>query len=158
LNSDSEKSKQMPSAAATRPQSREGVRRPPVDEQIEREEYTFELLSLGFQKGEIKRRFRERFSRDGEHIGARTIERYLARARERLLSLTGKTGQEWTAESLAFYLAQSINPQARPREQILARERIDSLLGLDAPTRIAVQDMDAMIEKELARISGDDQR
>lgn len=101
----------------------------------EREDYVFEMLSRGLHKSVIKKSFRARFDEDGLPTPARTIENYIARARERVLLVLSRTREEERAQSVAFYEAMARDETATVGELIRARERIDKLLGLEAASK-----------------------
>ena len=65
----------------------------------------------------------------------RTIDRILVRARALLMERLQRSREDFRAESLAFYEALTADPHASVAEKTRARQRIDELLGLDAPTR-----------------------
>jgi hypothetical protein len=121
---------------------------PTKDELAERLDFTFELLSRGLHKSEIKKQIRAKYG----DLSARTIESYLSRAREKVLLLIQSNKNTVRAESYAFYEAMQRDGNATVREKILARERIDKLLGLDAPTNININHLDKEIEEQLARL------
>jgi len=82
----------------------------------------------GQLKDLIKREFR---------VEWRMAEIYITRARERLLQRLDQVKREHRADSLAFYEGVISGEEAGPGEKIRARERIDKLLGLEAPMQIA---------------------
>lgn len=105
--------------------------RPTRGQEEAREDYAFELLSRALHKSQIKTLFQKKFD-----CSARTVERYLARARARMIELSGKSKEEHRQEALAFYLSCLRHPEATVKEKVYARERIDKLLGLDAPQQV----------------------
>jgi hypothetical protein len=112
------------------------MNRPTLEQRAEKEDFMYHLLSVCLLKSQIKSAFRERYP----GTSSRTLERYLAAARKRLLAADGKTVEERRAESRAFYEAILRNESAAPRDRLYARERIDRLYGLDAPRKIAPTD------------------
>ena len=89
------------------------------------------LLGRGLRDGEIKRVLAAQF-----HIPPRTAERYITRGRRALLERLGRTKEEMRAGSLAFYEGVLSDTKATTRDKLLARKRIDDLLGLDEPKRL----------------------
>lgn len=107
--------------------------KPTEEEEQEREDYAFDLLSQCFHKSQIKKKFIGRYE-----VTARTVERYLSRARARMSIQASVARDDLRAESLAFYQTILRDKEAQPRDKILARQRIDSLFGLDAPAKVAL--------------------
>lgn len=105
-------------------------RRPTNDEQAERIEFCRERLLRHLPKFSMKKQFRERF---GEEIAANTFEGYLGRARQQLLAELARTKEDMRASSLAFYQSVIGDDTTVRKDQIKAQERIDKLLGLEAP-------------------------
>jgi len=127
-------------------------KRPTSQEIQEREDLAFDLLSRCYHKSQIKKHFKEKYSCD-----ARTVERYLSRARKRMDVQAAQGKSMLRAESFAFYSSVLRDNRATPREKILARERIDKLYGLDAPVKIKdVTEADRLKDraKELAEKYG----
>jgi len=98
------------------------------EELDERVEYTYFLLCRRLYKGDIKKLLKRKYS-----IGARTCENYISRAREILLKDTGKTRDQNRTDSLLFYESILAGPDSHLRDRIYAQERLDKLLGLEAP-------------------------
>jgi hypothetical protein len=65
----------------------------------------------------------------------RTVDRIVARARKEIFDRLGRSKEQFRCESLAFYEAMTADPKASVAEKTKARQRIDDLLGLDAPKR-----------------------
>lgn len=137
------------SSSAPLPQSARW--KPTAEEQVEIEDLTYSLLSAGLLKSQIKKQLRNWAKKKEKEIAtahpgiqiqmdARTIERYLSRARGRLVEESGKSKEELRAESLNFYLTITRDITADPRSRIQARERIDRLYGLDQPIKVAPTD------------------
>lgn len=111
---------------------RKPYKKPTEEEEQEREDFAFELLSRCFHKSQIKKQFIARYD-----VTARTVEKYLSRARDRMTIEATQSRDDLRAESLSFYYTILRNNEATPREKISARERIDRLFGLDMPVKIA---------------------
>lgn len=103
--------------------------RPP---KITEESIAFAELAYSrrLHKHAIKALLRQQFA-----LSARSCERVLARARERILERTGKPKDEHRMDSLMFYDSIIRDSAAQIRYKILAQERIDKLLGLEAPAK-----------------------
>jgi hypothetical protein len=99
----------------------------------ERVDLTYRLLSEGMRKSAIKNALKAQFG-----VCSRTCENYLARARQRQLADLRETRDEHRAQSLAFYRAIVADSGATLRDRLLAQKRIDDLLGLDTPLRLAI--------------------
>lgn len=128
------------------------TKQPTSAELQEREDLAFDLLSRCFHKSQIKKHFKERYN-----CSARTVEKYLSRARGRMAIQAQQAKGDLRAESLAFYLSVLRNNAATVKDKLLARERIDRLYGLDAPLKIKdVTEADKLKEqaKELAKKYG----
>src|SRR4051794_34657772 len=104
------------------------AKRPTAAEVAERVEMARHFLALGMLKCDIKARIRAVYGATLDH---RTIEGYLARAREaNVLRVAEERGAQ-RQESLDFYRAVQAEPLVDFRDKIKARERIDKLLGLE---------------------------
>ena len=125
--------------------------KPTTEEQVEIEDLTYTLLSSGYLKSDIKRHLRrwaekKQKSLQAHHpnivieMDARTVERYLSRARARMVEESGKTKEELRQDSLNYYLAITRDQSADHRSRLIARERIDRLYGLDMPIKVAPTD------------------
>jgi len=106
--------------------------RTPDDEIEGRIVVTVALLAQGVRKSQIKRILASKFS-----VSARTCENYLARAREQLLEEVREERDEQRSLSLALYRSIISNPNSTMKDKILAQQRIDRLLGLEAPIKWA---------------------
>jgi len=104
------------------------------DQLEERIELTYRLLSDGMRKSDIKRALRDAYG-----VCARTAENYLARARELQLLDLREERDVHRGASLAFYRRILTDPTAKITDKILAQKRIDDLLGLAVPFRVAMQ-------------------
>lgn len=80
---------------------------------------------------------------------------------DRIIRGLNKDRLYWAAESIAFYKTILSDPDAKPLVRLKARERIDKILGLDAPKKFILEDdgeiegkklTDAQREKCLQRI------
>ena len=109
--------------------------RTPVDELEERVRLTRDLLSKGLYKGQIKKVLKEKYGVD--HT---TVETYLLRAREILLAELNQARDVHKSDALAFYKSILTDPKATVGNKINAQKRIDFILGLHAPTRVAFTD------------------
>lgn len=107
--------------------------RTPDDELEERVELTYRLLADGLRKSEIKLALKEQYQ-----ISARTAENYLARARERQLLELREERESHRASALAFYKRVVSDPNAKISDKLQAQKRIDQLLGLEVPFRVAL--------------------
>lgn len=107
-----------------RPGSR---RRTSETELLERIELTEELLTRGFLESEIKRQLMGTYS-----ISARTVENYLCRARERMLSNLALGKDEHRASALAFYRSIIRSETSTISERLRAQQQICWMLGLNA--------------------------
>ncbi len=67
-----------------------------------------------------------------------TVNRILIRARREMTERLNRSKEVFRVESLAFYEAIAVDPNATAGEKIRARERVDKLFGLDAPVRAEV--------------------
>lgn len=104
----------------------------------ERIEFVQNCLSRYVLKSEIKKLVREKY---GE-ISHQSIESYLSRAKQRILAGIQKTREECRAQSVAFYESVLMDPNATTMERLKARQRLDAVLGTNAPTKVAVTDTD----------------
>ncbi len=104
------------------------------DQLEERIELTYRLLSDGMRKSDIKRALRDTYG-----VCARTAENYLARARELQLLDLREERDVHRGASLAFYRRILTDPTAKISDKLHAQKRIDDLLGLAVPFRIAMQ-------------------
>lgn len=92
------------------------------------------LLSRRYSKAFIKSQLKEKFD-----CCARTCERVLSRARERIIAASGADRTAHRQDALAFYNSIIRDDKANVREKIIAQERIDKLLGLEAAAKIELQ-------------------
>ena len=69
-----------------------------------------------------------------------TVDRYLLYARQLSLERAKKTKPDAIAEAIAFYDAIILDPKSTRKEQSDARERLDKIFGVYAPTSVRVGD------------------
>jgi hypothetical protein len=111
--------------------------KPTKQEHARRIEICRNLLAQRATKGVIKRYLKAEFG-----TSARTAERYLARAKQLLLLETQKPKEEHVADAYAFYNAVVADTSNKVETRIVAQSRIDFLLGLQSPVKIANTDKD----------------
>lgn len=104
--------------------------RPTKADHARRLELVRKLLLARCAKWEIKKVLYAQFG-----IKARTAERYLSRARDQLLKELDRPKKDHVSDAYEFYVGIIRSKTATAREKILAQDRIDKLLGLEAPTR-----------------------
>jgi hypothetical protein len=98
----------------------------------ERTEAAGQYWAAGLTFGQLKTSMHERFGM----LDHRTVMRYLTRARKQWHDECGDIDRDaQRGEALEFYRQQMRNSKTSDRVKVRARERIDCLLGLDAPTR-----------------------
>jgi hypothetical protein len=126
-------------------------RRPSPDEVEDRTLMVRRLLAQGQYDGQIKKVVAAHYK-----ISPRTVERYLRRARDEMLAETGQDKSQLRAEGYGFYREMRANGKASDKDRLKAQERIDKLLGLEAPQKIQVggDDIDREIRRELDRLAG----
>lgn len=111
-------------------------KKPTREELRERISLCVEMLSVkGWKKWQIKKAFREKYG-----SSARSVERYLAKARAILRSEYGKEDVDHSSESYAFYRGVIQSQTSTVREKLKAQENIDKLLGLRKPLKVANTD------------------
>lgn len=101
--------------------------RPTDDEYAERVDYAYALLARRKRPSEIKRRMRAKWP----GMPARTIQNYLARAREQIQANAAQGRAVLRADSLALYESGIDDDKVPFRDKVKAQERIDKLLGLE---------------------------
>jgi hypothetical protein len=100
--------------------------------EVERRVETCELLlSRGGRKSQIHSAMKKEFG-----VSWQMASIYVSRARANLLKRLGKPKEQHRCESLALYESVIQSPDSKPNDRIHARQRIDELLGLDAPRQI----------------------
>jgi hypothetical protein len=130
--------KPVETATARKPKTRrKSPGRTPDAELEERARLTASLLGQGRTKGDIKKALATKYNVDHH-----TAERYLGRAREILLAELRETRDYHKSSALEFYRSVLVNSEATIRDKIAAQKRIDFILGLHAPSRVAVTDTD----------------
>lgn len=106
------------------------------EEELEkRVELVLKMLISGYRKSLIKTVLKQRYG-----VTARTVENYLSRAKQILLLELKEERDDQCARSLAFYRSVLSDATAKTKDKINAQRRIDLLLGLQAPTRVALTD------------------
>jgi hypothetical protein len=98
----------------------------------ERINYACQVLGRRGYKHELFALLRHRYG-----ISTRTCERILARARVVMAQRAGKDRAEHKVDALSFYESVVRDPGATTGERLHAQSRIDRLLGLEAPQRLA---------------------
>ena len=88
------------------------------------------MLGMGKYSSDIKQAVAQEFK-----LSRRSVERYLKRARQEMVYRMQIEPDVHRAEAYYFYRSVINNPEAHPREQLRARERMDKLLGLDIPAK-----------------------
>jgi hypothetical protein len=111
-------------------QTEDAYDRPTLAERRERLNFCVLMLQRHLYKSDIKRRMRTRY----KGISARTIERYLSRARKVLVGRYRKLSANPKQDSVMFWLSLVQGPDTDIRTKMRARERLDKLLGLDRMT------------------------
>jgi hypothetical protein len=101
--------------------------------------YAARLLARRAYKHEVIRLLRDHYG-----VSRRTCERILARARTLLIAFSGKSRDEHRDDALAWYVSVQRDPDASLETKMVSQARIDKLLGLEGPVRLAHgQDPDA---------------
>src|SRR5574343_2092916 len=99
--------------------------------EIERRvEFIYVCMAKGMRKYALKQAYHQQFGK----MSARQIENYISRAKQLILKNSQKPLPEIRADSLAFYESISLTAKSE-MARIRARERIDSIAGIDAPRR-----------------------
>jgi hypothetical protein len=122
--------------------------RPTAEEALEIEDLAYTALASGLLKSQIKKQLRKYAEKKQAELNkagnglivvmdARTIEKYLSRARARMVDESGKTEKDLRTDSLNFYLSIARDQTADHRSRLIARERVDRLYGLDKPIKVA---------------------
>ena len=118
--------------------------RPTRVEHAKRIEFVRKMLTTGVSKAAIKRALRGTYD-----VRYRTAENYVARARERILQMTGKPRAEHVADSYEFYRKVQADPKEKCIVRLKARERIDKLLGLETPQRRELSGAGGQLEPDI---------
>jgi len=149
---------QFRNASATPPKAKRSLCT--KSEHRKRIDHVVTLLSMGTRSGDVKRALKATYQ-----ISGRQAERYMSRARKKILDETGKPRQEHIADSYSIY-KQIVEKTGSEQIKLKARARIDKLLGLDAPKRHEVSGPDAgpisaevtMVRKAMKGLSKDELR
>ncbi len=131
----------MPNPKKRRPTSRH-----PTDEEEEsRIAFARTLLATRQYKHQMKIALRQFIARQRHEAGlkieavcAKTLESYIARAREANRAVVDRQIQEQITESVAFYETIIRDLKAPIRDRLLAQQRIDAVLGTEAPKRTEI--------------------
>lgn len=102
-------------------------------ESAERTHQVLEWLVEGRYKHQIVRQARDLWG-----IQYRQVQNYITRARQILAEEGGTSREDLRSESLMYYKQVCADPSLPPRERIRARQRIDQLMGLEAPQETVV--------------------
>lgn len=103
-----------------------------TNEQMEkRVEDVVKMLAQFWRMGAIKHALRKKYG----PLSHQACHRYACRARERMIKESGRSKEDWTAQSLAAYSAIISNPKSPFSVKVQAIARIDSVLGLEASKR-----------------------
>ena len=86
------------------------------------------LLTMRVHDTDIELSLAESYGTTG-----RSARRYLARAKRALLDAARRPRDEHVADAYALYCAVISDPNAKHADKLKAQERIDKLLGLNAP-------------------------
>lgn len=141
--------------------------RPTDDEFNEKIMFVYDLVVQCKKVGEIKRRFRGKYDRRKKTKSTdATIRGYIKRARAVMLLHADVTRDQEKASSIAYWRSIIADPKQAPAEKRYARVRLDKIMGIDAPLKIAPTkgdgtDLDfdqamTMLEKLSAQISDDE--
>ena len=116
----------------------------PTDQEYEdRLNFTRGLVAEGHHKHVIKQSLKKAYG-----VCASTCETYISRARELILSETGRPKPEHIAEAYVFLTGVKATSAFPIGERVKAQLGINKLLGLNAPDRLAMTDPTG--EKEAA--------
>jgi len=94
-------------------------------------------ISQGQSKGQIKQLAKAQWD-----ISARTAERYLATCRNLLVKETDESREVLIANSISYYRNFLTSTKVSDLVKLRARERMDKLLGLEAPLKHEVSGRD----------------
>ncbi|MGE3854643.1 MAG: hypothetical protein AB7K09_23120 [Planctomycetota bacterium] len=122
-------------------------RKPTADEVLERIELAEWCLARMMAKSAIKKLFRKRYG----DLAARTIERYLSRARSGLLDRINRRHSDVMADVLAGYEAIVADPESPRDTRLKALDSIRDMLGLKLPSP---KDADERDERAKSILSG----
>ena len=99
------------------------------------------LIERGWYDGEIKIAIAEK-----EGCSRRTVERYIALARKMIQASTGRSVEELRRDAIAVYRG-VVRKSTDDKNRLRAQERIDKLLGLEAPA-VVHQEVRGLIRYE----------
>jgi hypothetical protein len=105
--------------------------KPTEKEQEARVRAAIAMLRKGKYKHEIKHYFSEKW-----RLSPRTVERYLTRARDQIVTEENTDRDEQRALSASFYRKMAQDRAVPAGSRLFARKRIDELYGLDAPKKL----------------------
>jgi hypothetical protein len=111
------------------------------DEQAEACAIALDMLAARRYKSEISGVLRRKFN-----LSAQNAQRYISWARRRLCQIVSQSHKKQKIASYGLYLSVLRDLASSPREKVLAQQRIDQLLGLDAPIRMANFNLNASVE------------
>ena len=106
---------------------------PPQDEVRRRIEEICQLMASGASRGRINQHLKEKYG-----LKTRSCVRYLARARQQIYDATQRTDEDLRTEALAFYEGVREDVELHPQWRLKAQERIDSLMALEKPRKVAL--------------------
>lgn len=90
-----------------------------------------EMLAQGFYKGQVKKHMRAKYG-----LSTPQINKYISRARKHLHAQAQADRDEMRGASLAFYRRIARNKNLEMKDRLKAQERVDKILGLEAPTQV----------------------
>jgi hypothetical protein len=94
-----------------------------------------EMMRGGCTLGQIRQHLKKAYK-----VSTRSCDRYLSRARARIYDATKRTDDDLRAESLAFYEGVRADLDQHIQWRLKAQERLDSLMALDKPKKVALTD------------------
>lgn len=131
-----------PPRKPTRPKPlKEGSIKPTIDQYQARVDLCITLLATRMHKSQIKSAIRQFVAKQmgiDREVSARTCEEYLSRAREQMAERRKQTTDQHINNGLGLY-EQLIRDSKTPHHvKLRAQERIDILLGIEAPKRTEI--------------------
>lgn len=127
---------------------------PTQDEVRRRIEEICRLMAQGATRGQINQHLKQTYG-----LKTRSCANYLARARRVIYDATKRTDEDLRTEALAFYEGMRSDVQMHPQWRIKAQERIDSLMALEKPRKVALTNAEggpATIRVEADRLENAD--
>lgn len=109
--------------------------KPTKKEHAERVDICRQLLCAHQTDGAIKKAVAARYD-----IHVRSVQRYLARARQILLDEIDKTPDEMRSQSYETYRKIIADPESKTSDVIQAQKHLDKLFGLNGPIKVAQTD------------------